>query len=221
MTRLLVLRPEPGASATAARARAAGFAVTVAPLFTVGGVAWEPPAATVDAVMMTSANAARFGGPGLAAYVDHPLHVVGMATAQAALLAGFQDVTVGGPDATALVASLAGEGRVLHLAGRDHRGALPEGGVRRVVYAADAVAVLPDAARQALAAGAVALLHSPRAATVFAALVDKAGLDRGAIGVGALSAAVAGAAGSGWRTVRVAAVPEDAALLRAVEVAAR
>jgi uroporphyrinogen-III synthase len=130
-------------------------------------------------------------------------------------------VTVGGPDAAALVASLAGEGRVLHLAGREHRGDLPEGGVRRVVYAADAVTVLPDAARGALAAEAVALLHSPRAAALFGELVDAAGVARGSVAIGALSGAVAGAAGAGWRDVCVAAVAEDVALLRAVGVAAR
>lgn len=213
MTRLLVLRPEPGAGATAARAEAAGFAVTVAPLFTVGPVEWRAPEGPVDAVMMTSANAARYGGAGLAAWRDHPLHVVGAATGAAARAAGFRDVRVGGPDAAALVAALGQAGRVLHLAGREHRGPLPEGGVRRVVYAADAVTALPPAARTALSDGAVALLHSPRAAALFAGLIADAGFSRGRIAIAALSPAVAGAAGAGWAGVRVAATPDDAALL--------
>ena len=43
MMRMLVLRPEPGASATVAKARERGLDAVVMPLFTVEPVAWEAP----------------------------------------------------------------------------------------------------------------------------------------------------------------------------------
>ena len=67
MRPVLVLRPEPGAGETAARARALGLEPIVAPLFAVRPIAWAAPdPAAYDAVMLTSANAARHGGDGFA-----------------------------------------------------------------------------------------------------------------------------------------------------------
>jgi uroporphyrinogen-III synthase len=43
MRRLVILRPEPGASATADRARAMGLEPVVMPLFKVEPVDWETP----------------------------------------------------------------------------------------------------------------------------------------------------------------------------------
>ena len=58
--KILVLRPQPGADETAARARALGLELVVAPLFAVAPLAWTPPdPAGFDAVMLTSASAAR------------------------------------------------------------------------------------------------------------------------------------------------------------------
>ena len=59
------------------------------------------------------------------------------------------------------------------------------------------------------------LLYSPRTAAHFAAQVDAAGIDRGGIALAALSPAVAGAAGSGWRAVAAAVTPDDTALFAA------
>ncbi|MDE2041836.1 MAG: uroporphyrinogen-III synthase, partial [Alphaproteobacteria bacterium] len=123
MTRLLILRPEPGASATAARAAALGFEAIPAPLFNIEPRAWPPvDPATLDAVMMTSANAARLGGSLLPAYWHLPLFAVGMATAQAACAAGFSSIHTGAGDVVALAEILRdhGMGRVLHLCGEDH-----------------------------------------------------------------------------------------------------
>ena len=41
--KVLILRPQPGADETAARARALGLEPLVAPLFTVRPLAWTPP----------------------------------------------------------------------------------------------------------------------------------------------------------------------------------
>ena len=218
--RLLVLRPEPGASATAERTAALGWTAVKTPLFEVHACDWTPPdAAAPDAVMMTSANAARFGGAGLAGLLRLPLYAVGAATAEAARIAGFTDIRSGAGDGEALLRSAAADGvtRLLHLAGRDHR-ALANPAVtieRRLVYRSDPAGMLPAEAVDALAAGAIALLHSPRAAARFAALADEAGLARLAIRIAAISAAAREAAGPGWAATAVAAMPTDDALLLA------
>jgi uroporphyrinogen-III synthase len=217
MRPLLMLRPQPGAAATLARATAAGFQTIAAPLFTIVPVAWDAPdAAQHDALMLTSANAVREAGGALISYRPLPVYAVGEATAHAAIEAGFADVHAGSHDAAALVAAMAKDGitRPLHLAGREHR-ALAEAPfpiVRRIVYAADPVAALPAAAKAALARDAVVLLHSPRAANVFAALLGEAGIDPATVSIAAISQA---AAQGQWREIAIAEAPHDGALLAA------
>ena len=85
MRTLLLLRPEPGLSASAERARSLGLDVITAPLFGVEPVVWQlPTPATYDALLLTSANAIRHGGDGLAQLKHLPVHAVGSATAEAA-----------------------------------------------------------------------------------------------------------------------------------------
>lgn len=218
--RLLVLRPEPGASATVRAAEALGWEAVSAPLFTISACDWRPAdPASVEAILMTSANAARLGGDGLTALLGLPLYAVGSATAEAARAVGFADVRVGDGDAATIVALAAedGIGALLHLAGRDHRDVRRPGVTieRRIVYRADPVERLPDPALAALEQGAVALIHSPRAGRLFGELVDKAKLARSAIGLAAISPAALDGAGAGWRRAIAAALPSDSALLAA------
>ena len=215
---VLVLRPERGASETAARARALGLAAVTAPLFVVAPLAWQAPdPAGFDAVLLTSANAARHGGSGLDAFTGLPCFAVGEATGAAAREAGFRDVRTGAGDGAEAVATMveAGMRSAFHPCGRDHlpldHPRLPI--ERRTVYAADGVEALPAAAVEALAAGALALVHSPRAGALLAALVDAAGLARADIAIAAISEAAAAAAGGGWASVAAAPRPRDEALL--------
>ena len=213
---ILVLRPEPGAAATVARAEAMGLAAVAAPLFTIGPRAWTPPPAErFDALLLTSANAVRHAGPDLARYRALPAYAVGAATAAAARAAGLAVAHAGEGDATALLARLAADGRArpLHLAGEEVRDAAHPAieAERIVVYAAVPVPALFPAARAALDAGAIALLHSPRAGARLAALVPNRARHR----LAAISPAAAAAAGPGWCAVAVAAAPTDAALLAA------
>jgi uroporphyrinogen-III synthase len=192
--------------------------VRIAPLFQLRPLDWEPPdPAEVDATFLTSANAARNAGPAAGGFLDRPCYAVGEATAHAAREAGFGDVRSGPSDGAALVAQAVGERvvRALHLCGRDHH---PIGHpqltvIRRFVYSADAVAALPAAAAKAIADGAVVLLHSRRAGTTFAGLLDAAGLGRGGITLAAISPAAASAAGEGWKQVEAAEAPRGEALL--------
>jgi uroporphyrinogen-III synthase len=187
-------------------------------LFQVRPVEWDPPEPSLfDAVMLTSANAAVHAGPPLRRYDALPCYCVGEATGSAAREAGLDRVEVGRSDAAALVETMAAAGvrAALHLCGRDH--IRPAGEPlpieRRIVYAADRIDRLAPEALDALAAGALALVHSPRAARQLTELVDEAGLQRSQIRVAAISPACLEALGPGWRQSAAAAVPSDQALL--------
>lgn len=216
--KLLVLRPEPGAAATAERARAMGLDPVIAPLFTVEPLAWEPlDPARFDALMMTSANVARHAGPQLALYAHLPAFAVGSETATAMKLAGLPAPITGEGDARVLLTRIHADGfrHILHPCG-EHRAGLPGEGARVTpvpVYTARAVAALAPAAIDAAHDGAVALLHSPRASALFATLADAAGVDRRTVAVVAISEAAARAAGGGWRSVSAAFAPRDADML--------
>jgi uroporphyrinogen-III synthase len=203
--KLLIVRPQPGADETAARARTLGLAPLVAPLFETRPLAWRPPdPANFDAVLLTSAAAARLGGDGLKTFLLLPCYAVGERTAAAARAAGFRDVRTGPSDGAALAAMAARDGvrAPLHLGGREHR-ELPQ--VAHVaVYAAEPCGALPPDLGDA-----VVLLHSPRGA----ARVAELAADRSRLALAAISAEAAEAAGAGWKAVAVAAAPRDQALL--------
>jgi uroporphyrinogen-III synthase len=207
-----VLRPEPGNAATAARLAALGVSVRRLPLFRYAPLAWTPPdPAAFDALLLTSAAAARLAGPGLARLAHLPVAAVGAATARAAREAGLSVAMVGAGDAAAAVAGARTRGwhRLLHLAGRDRTaGDVPA----LAVYAAEAAPLAPGAVRAL--EGGVALLHSPRAARRLAAATAEDGADRARIALAALSPAVLAAAGPGWRAAVAAERPDDGALCR-------
>lgn len=212
--KVLILRPQPGADETAARARALGLTAVVAPLFEVRPLPWTPPdPAGFDAVMLTSASAARQAREGLAAFTALPCYAVGEATAAAAGEAGFADIRVGPDDGAALLLMMAEDGvrSAFHACGEDHLAlGHPKIAVARVpVYAAEAFDSLPPLAQAALDDGAIALLHSQRAAALFAGLAE----ERGRISIAAISARTARAAGDGWKSVSIAPQPRDQALL--------
>ena len=207
--KVLILRPQPGADETAARARALGLEPVVAPLFSVRPLAWTPPdPGRFDAVMLTSASAARQAADGLAAFRSLPCYAVGEATAAAAGEAGFTDIRVGPDDGKALLLMMAEDEvrTAFHACGQDHLAlGHPDVAITRVpVYAAEAAGRLP-----APAEGLLALLHSPRAATLFAGLAG----DKSRIRLAAISAKTARAAGEGWQSVSLAPRPRDQALL--------
>jgi uroporphyrinogen-III synthase len=190
----------------------------VAPLFDIRAVDWDPPnPGSFEAVIFTSANAARKGGPKLESLLHLPCYAVGEATAAAAGERGFSKVRVGPSDGAALIDLLAEGGveRALHPCGRDNRAlANPQVQVtQRVVYAADEAEALPPSIAATIGAGAVALLHSPRAAALFARLMDEAGLDKARVRIAAISPAASAAAGEGWQIAASSAEPREEALL--------
>jgi uroporphyrinogen-III synthase len=100
---VLVTRPEPGATQTAARLVALGMVPVVAPLLEILPVTMPglPKAASLQAVLVTSGHALA---PLADDYRDVPLFVVGDATAKKAERLGFTAIVSAGGDAADLAA---------------------------------------------------------------------------------------------------------------------
>jgi len=232
--RLLVTRPEPEAERTAAILRAGGHEVLVAPLLCMQPIA---DAALDDGpwagLLVTSANAVRAvtEHPDRARLLHLPLLAVGRRTAEVARAAGFGSVSSAEGDAgdlagLAATAFAAATTPVLYLAGEDRAVDLPALLAARglavrtvVVYRMIKAQAFPVQTAAALAAGRIdAVLHySRRTAETYLACADAAGLRAAALAPMhfCLSAEIADILrAAGAATIRVAARPEESALLR-------
>jgi uroporphyrinogen-III synthase len=230
---VLVTRPEPGATETAARLAALGWRPILAPALVLAPRALAPTTPRVQALLLTSRAAARaLTRPDPCP----PVFAVGEATAEAARQRGFAPVFAAPGGNAAALAALVGDqldpvaGPLLLAVGagyaRDLEARLRAGGfrvLRRVVYAARPALDLPEPARVALAAGQVgaALFLSPRSAGCAISLLHATELCRVVSGIEALciSARVARAAETAaaphrWRALRVAEQPDQEAVLR-------
>lgn len=209
MTRVLVLRPEPGASETVERARLLGLEAIAIPLFEIEPLPWETPdAAGFDGLLLTSANAVRGAGNQLQSLRGLRAYAVGEATAEAAREAGFDIAATGDSGVDRLLDSIDPNLKLLHLSGQERRD--PENARQTItpliVYRAVPIeAELPDSG--------VALIHSPRAGRRLAELA----INRGNIAIASISAAAAEAVGDGWLEVEAAEQPNDNALLALAE----
>jgi uroporphyrinogen-III synthase len=213
MIPLLILRPEPGASATALRAQAIGLDVIKCPLFEIAPRPWAPvDPQDFDAVLFTSANAIRHGGDALLRLKALPVLAVGDATAESARALGFSDVTAGQANGPALVQMAAEKGyrTLLHLCGHDHR-SLSHADVSITAVTVYEAHDAESSAEMlhAVKMSCIVLAHSPRAARRLAEIVT----DRSLIDVITISAAASDAAGTGWRSVQSAARPDDTLML--------
>lgn len=214
MRPIVILRPEPGASQTAARAGRRGLRIRRCPLFEARPVIWKEPAPDrFDALLLTSAQAARLAGPKLDLYLSLPAYAVGRATARALEKRGFAGVVAGEQDGSAIAARIARDGhrRVLHLGGTtvapiDAGPLLIE---RIAVYTIGAKK--ESGLEAALEPGAVLLVHSPRAGERLAELItpDR----RGGFHLVAISAATLAACGTGWASGEAPDLPDDERML--------
>jgi uroporphyrinogen-III synthase len=217
---VLILRPEPGASATLAAATAAGLDAWSFPLFAVEPVAWDaPPPDEFDAVLIGSANALRHAGCALARYTGKQAYVVGERTADAARAAGFTVAVTGEGGLAPVLAQIAPGTRLLRLAGRERIELAPPPGVtlvERTVYASEPQPLPRECARLLKAHAlprVVVLLHSAEAARHFAAECDRLAISRRRIALAALGPRIAAAAGEGWAKIATARKAGDRALL--------
>lgn len=212
---LIVIRPEPGCTATTDAARALGLDVHAFPLFEVTDLPWHVPDPLLyDGLLAGSANVFHHGGPGLASLAGLPVHAVGETTAQAARRAGFDVAHVGSGGLQPLVAALP-PSRMLRLCGVERvMLACPDGVVvdDRIVYAARAKP-LPDALVALLQRPAVVALHSGEAARHFKSESDRLNLPRHAFDLACMAPRIAESAGSGWHRIEIADETTDAALL--------
>ena len=208
MRNVVILRPEPGASATYDHAVQQGLQPVKLPLFEIEPIDWSPPdIKSFDGLFVTSANAIREGGAGLEQLKPLPVYAVGPATAEAAEEAGFEVAKIGPARARGLLAAIDSDLRLLHLAGEDRidqRRAwqkitpLP-------VYRSRTI----DPVDPAPIHGSVVLVHSPRAGVRLAEIAQ----DKSTAAVAAISRAAAEACGDGWQSVSSIARPSDLALL--------
>lgn len=217
MRRIVVLRPEPGATQTVKRARDRGLDAVAVSLFVTVPLDWRAPEASgFDALLLTSANAVRLAGDQLIDLRGLPVHAVGQATADGAREAGFDIASSGEAGVERLLGSLEPDLKLLHLCGEDRT---PNGDARQKitavpVYRSEAIEPGPEVQQ---AEGAIVLIHSARAGSRFAELVDAQKVDRAACIIAAISTSAAEAAGSGWHRVEHAEQPTDDALLALVE----
>jgi uroporphyrinogen-III synthase len=225
---VLVTRPEPGASETAERLSSLDLVPVVAPLLTIRRQQTRLPASgEIQAILATSGNAVA------ALPLSHQgvlLLAVGDATAERARAAGFTNIHSAHGDAhdlAALAAQLlspsngpvllvcgSGQGRALAEAVRVHGFRVP----RRIVYAAEKVAALPETAAAALLNDVLraALFFSAETARHFVRLTKAAGLADRVRDVQAL--AIGAGAGVAlqelpWHDILVAARPTQDELL--------
>lgn len=220
--KVLIIRPQPGADATARRFAAAGYAPVLIPLFAIEHL---PPASVsvdgYDAIVLTSGNAARAACGFLESARDTPIYAVGSATASALAHLSLPVAATGSSGVEALVGVAAADGhkKLLWLAGEDHSTVPQIAGVHidiAVVYRSAVLKTPAHFAAQVELCDAV-ILHSSRAAAHFADLCDAGGLSRSKITLATFSNAIAQSAGDGWAQIIVAPSPNDAALTDAIE----
>ena len=205
MVLMLVTRPEPDASETAARLNALDIETVIDPLLIARTLPTSlPPAEGFAALAVTSANALRAlrDRGDLSGYLGLPLFAVGARTAETARRLGFGTVTSAGGNMNDLVGLLAAagvDGPILYPAARQRSGdlgkALAPRGIMVIttsVYDMVPSAGLSETTTAAMTSGALsaALFYSRRTAETFATLA--AGLrDRTKLGVLCLSETVA------------------------------
>ena len=235
--RVLITRHKSAAGKLAVELQARGYESVIEPLLEIVDTGVEVDLTDVQAVLASSASgiaalSRRIGARNMPC--DIIVLAVGDATAQTARDCGFVNVESAGGDALAL-AGLAvvrcdpAGGRLLHVAGGHVAGNIMEQleragfAVDRVVlYEARTPAALGEATVGQIAAGKIdaVLFYSPRTAETFSRLADKAGLVDACAAMSAvcLSASIAETAKTiDWRRLCVAASPDGAAMLTALE----
>ena len=228
--RVLVTRPDPGATRTARRLEALGFEPVLLPLSETRALPVARGSVPTDAtaVAVTSANALRHAPSGLIERLRRlPCHAVGARTAESARKAGFFSVNEGPGDAAALADMIAielGKTTLAYLCGRvrmpEFERRLGMNGTKVApIETYDTIALAPDPTfvRQQLGGQPIdaVLLYSARSAAAFGTLMEMHAeadlLMRGATCF-CLSGRIASALVDGLR-IAVAPDPNEDALL--------
>lgn len=230
--RLLITRPASEGARTAAALQSQGHKTLLAPLLRIERLAADFGPGPWDGVIMTSANAARAlsGHPRRDELLSRKLFAVGRNTAHAARGCGFRDLVSADGDLTdlldLLVRSPIRADRLLYLAGADRTldlsAALAPAGIQVetvAIYRAVADTRLPAEVESAFAAHEIdGVLHfSARTAAAFVTAASAVAPLVLALPQFCLSAAVAKPLqAAGARDLRIAARPDEAALLELI-----
>lgn len=219
--RVWVTRAEPGAARTADRLTALGFTPIIAPLLTLAplpeALHAAPDPAAVAALALTSPNGVEAFAPLIPRFRDHPVFAVGDATAEAARVAGFADVRSAAGDIHALARLIAAEappGPLLAPGAREPAGDLPALLPNRPVQRLPVYAAFETHAPAPELFDAV-MLHSPRAARALAANLPRAA-SSGRIAICISEAAAAPLRPFDFAQIRIAAAPDEPAMLSAL-----
>ncbi|MDH7790404.1 uroporphyrinogen-III synthase [Ochrobactrum sp. AN78] len=187
--RVLITRPEPSASLTAAKLADLGFSPVSLPVSRTVALEFSIKNQLFDALVVTSANAFRHvPNEQLQPLKTLPLFAVGEGTARAAQEAGFRTVIEGGGDAVRLAAKMAEVlpkgAEVLYLAGRvrqpvfEHQVSKTDlTMIVRDVYGIETIDYSVNEIKTALDKGpfVAVLVYSAVAAKLFVELMQKAG----------------------------------------------
>ncbi len=226
--RVLVTRPEPGASETARRLVSAGHEAIILPLTGIVPMRpqrWPEPGAC-DAVALSSANALRHSDGMPAGLLALPCFAVGDHTAKIARDMGFHDVRVAEGDASSLavlcIQALTPGSTVVYPCGRVRKpeleASLRAEGIAVVAVETYDTAILPPRAAEEHALisrdfPAAVLFHSVLSVHAFAALVERLELRHRTVAV-CLSARIASAAREVLRAeISIAEEPNDASMI--------
>jgi uroporphyrinogen-III synthase len=226
LKRVLITRPEPGATETATRLTALGLLPVIAPVLSIVARDIHVPD-YVAAVLLTSRNAVTACPPSLH---NRPVFAVGAATAARAAEAGFSHVFNADGDAQALsklvASTLSSEAGPLFLPtgqgqGTNLAASLRERGftvLRRVAYQAVCVPALPEAVATHLRQRQLtaAMFFSGQTSRHFVHLLQAARLSDAVRDVEAVSISERAAMALRslpWRRISVAATPNQDAML--------
>jgi len=233
--RIALLRAEDDAEATAAELAARGFEAAIAPAIEIHTLPAALPQGPFDALVATSRRAIQaLCAADCARLANIPLHVVGARAARAARDAGLAFADEPAADAAGLAERLARTlppgARLLYLAGRDRKPML-EAALAAAGFSVEAVELYAAEVREtwsgretgAVAGCDAALHYSRRTAALAVTLAARSGLAerfRLLLHV-CLSADVAEPlAAAGAARIVVAAAPDEAHLMTALERAA-
>ncbi len=217
MKPVVIIRPQPGCSATVSAAQELNLNAHGFPMFRVRPMPWTmPDPDEFDALLIGSGNAIRHGGAAIANLAGKPAYAVGESTARMASEAGLAVVIAGEGGLQDLLGVLEPEHkRLLRLAGEQRIDLTAPEGVtidERTVYSVDRQ-TMPVQLAKMLDRPALVLLHSARAAQHFASSCAARNIDRSLISLACIGERVADAAGDGWREVESAQAPNDGGLL--------
>lgn len=230
-TPVIIARAQPGTSKSEARVDALGYSAIVSPALTLQSDpdVQLPPLDGFSGLVFTSANGARFFAE---KYEDRslPAWCVGPATATAAKKAGFETVHESSGNAVALAAFIASTiappaKPLLHVANAAAKGDFKrEMKMRRYkvkfapLYRAAPAPKLEDAAIAALKGGedCVILIHSAKGAEAFHTLAKS--LPKSSAHIVAISSVAARPLeGKGYKSIHIAARPNENALMKTLK----